>query len=93
MVKLAALPLRKVITGALMILNLLALVGATVMIGALVWQSKLIGEVADYDQKALKAEKIATQVTLVSRQLEWAESQRSDVQGACGNLETQIVRA
>lgn len=69
MVKLAALPLRKVITGALMILNMVALVGAMVMIGALVWQSKLIGEVADYDQKALKAEKIATQVTLVSREM------------------------
>ncbi len=63
------MPLRKVLTFALSLLNIVAVFGAVVIIGALYWQSQLISQVAEYDLKALKAEKIATQVSLVSREM------------------------
>lgn len=63
------LPLRKVVTMALSLLNIVAILGAVVIVGALYWQAQLISKVADYDHKALKAEKIATQVSLTSREM------------------------
>jgi methyl-accepting chemotaxis protein len=63
------MPLRKVVTVALALLNIVAILGAVVIVGALYWQAQLISQVADYDHKALKAEKIATQVSLVSREM------------------------
>ncbi len=61
--------LRVILQGALSILNIVACIGAAVMIIALFWQANLIEDVAQNDKNALHTQLLITNVTLVSREM------------------------
>ena len=63
------MPLRKVVVFALLLLNGMAVIGAVVMIAALVFQAKKVLELSQEDQDVIKIERLSTVVTLTSREM------------------------